>query len=624
MGLVTGKRIAAEVLVAGGGMAGVMAAIAAARLGCRTVLCQDRSVLGGNASSEVRMHVMGADCGRGEELTTEAREGGILEELRLDLALRNPQRSAAMMDLLLYELCRAESRLTLLTDTAITGVRRRDGRLVAVIADRPLTEERLTITARQFLDCTGDGRLGAEAGATYRWGREAAAEFGESLAPTVADHQTMGSTILFTARRHDRPVPFIAPAWAERVETDFFRHRPFAGRGVDLGYEYGYWWCEWGGELDTIKDQPRIRDRMIAVVMGVWDYIKNRSADRGSAANWALDWFGFLPGKRESRRFVGQYIMVQDDIALSRPQPDAIAYGGWGIDLHPPTGIDRPDLPPYVSTRVAHLYDIPLRSSVSRDLSNLGFAGRNHSATHVAFASTRVMATGAVMGQGIGTAAAYAVAHGCDLTDLAGDPARVTAVQQRLLRDDCYLIGRRNADPHDLARRAACTADTARPGAGPEQVIDGQTRAVHGPRGAPADRAHPGIHRWQSAGLPATLTLTWPEPVAVGTVQLVFDTGLHRPLTLSQSDMAMARQCWGRAQPETICDYRLEGLVDGRWQVLHREEGNHRRLRRHQLDPAPRCAALRLVAETTHGVDHARVFEVRVYAPGAPTWSDGR
>ncbi len=615
--------IECDVLVAGGGPAGVPAAIAAARCGARTVLCQDRSVLGGNASSEVRMHIMGADNGggRGVELATEAREGGIIEEVRLALAVGNPQRSAAMLDLVLYDLCRAEANLTLLTDTPVVGVRMADGRIAEAIADRQLTEERCIIRARQYIDCTGDGRLGAEAGAPFRWGREAASAFGETLAPPEADRKTLGSTILFTARRHDRPMPFTAPSWARRFDADFFRLRPFAGTGTDRGYEYGYWWCEWGGELDTIADQPRIRDELLAVVMGIWDHIKNCDAGRAAAEHWALDWFGFLPGKRESRRFIGQTTMTERDVLAPQAQPDAIAYGGWGIDIHPPEGIDRPDLPPYTKTHAPYLYDIPLRSCVSSVVPNLLFAGRNHSATHVAFASNRVMATCAVMGQGVGTAAAYACARGIDAAAIAGDARRVHAVQQRLLADDCYLIGVAADDRRDAAPLARIAADSARPGAGPEQVVSGQTRSVHGPQGADPARSRPGLHRWMSASLPATLSLQWDAPVDVGLVELVFDTGLHRLLTLSQSDGAMHRQVWGRPQPETVSDYRIEILVDGQWSEVHRIAGNWLRVRRHAV--GRRADGLRLVVTATHGVDHARVCALRVLPSDASPWIDG-
>lgn len=398
------RELAADLLVAGGGVAGVCCALAAARLGTRVILCQDRPVLGGNASSEVRMHIVGATgLHGGAPLREELREGGIIEELRLELAVRNPQRSPAMMDLALYDACRREPNLTLLLNTTVTGAEVRDGVIHAVRAERQSTEESFVIRARVFVDCTGDGRLGVEAGAAFVRGREDKGRHAESLAQDEADTKTLGSSIMFQARKHEREMPFVAPPWVRRFEEGDFRLRPYARSGFDLGLEYGWWWLEWGGCLDTIRDNERIRDELLAIALGVWDHVKNRSGV--DASHWALEWIGFLPGKRESRRFLGQHVLTQNDVTESRPFPDAIAYGGWPIDTHPPEGIDAPDQPPCTQHEVPFLYDIPLRSCVSVGPRNLMFAGRNISATHIAFASTRVMATCAVVGQGVGTPA---------------------------------------------------------------------------------------------------------------------------------------------------------------------------------------------------------------------------
>lgn len=162
MNVVTHHRMECDLLVAGGGMSGVCCALAAARLGARVILVQDRPVLGGNASSEIRMHMVGATgLHAGLPLALEPREGGLIEEIRLELAVRNPQRSPAVADLILYELCRAEPNLTLLLNTTVTGARVEHGRITEVTAERPSTEDRFTLAASMFADCTGDGRLGA-------------------------------------------------------------------------------------------------------------------------------------------------------------------------------------------------------------------------------------------------------------------------------------------------------------------------------------------------------------------------------------------------------------------------------------------------------------------------------
>ncbi|MDF2922523.1 MAG: fumarate reductase/succinate dehydrogenase flavoprotein [Paenibacillaceae bacterium] len=195
-----------DVMVAGGGMAGVAAALAAARNGAKVILCQDRPVLGGNASSEIRMHIVGAaNSKRRMALETEAREGGILEEILLECAVRNPQRSASMFDLILYEKCRAEPNLTLMLNTSVTGVQMDGDRIVSVTASRESTEHAFEIVAQIYLDCTGDGRLGMEAGAWFATGRESSRQYGESHAGEEEDSYRLGSSLLFTARNMGRP-----------------------------------------------------------------------------------------------------------------------------------------------------------------------------------------------------------------------------------------------------------------------------------------------------------------------------------------------------------------------------------------------------------------------------------
>lgn len=637
----------ADLLVAGGGMSGVCCAVAAARLGTKVILCQDRSVLGGNASSEVRMHIVGATGLRGGvALETELREGGIMEEIRLELAVNNPQRSASMLDLVLYDKCRQEPNLKLLLNTTVDGAEVVDEEIKSVTATRASTEDRFRITAKVYVDCTGDGRLGVEAGAPFRFGREGAAEYDEKLAAPTADGKTLGSTIMFQGRKHDRPMPFKAPSWVRKFKDSDFKLRPYGQPESDLGLEYGYWWAEWGGELDTLKDNETIRDELLAITLGVWNYVKNESAL--DASHWALEWFGFLPGKRESRRFVGRHVLTEHDVVQSVPFADAIAFGGWPVDTHPPEGVDAPELPPCTQHHLPFLYDIPLRSCVATTPRNLMFAGRNISATHIAFATTRVMATCAVIGQGVGTAAAVALKEGITPTELTERPELWPVVQQQLLRDDCFLLGVRNADAADLVRSAeAILASSAQAEAGPESVRSGQTRTVEGdPEAsiagaklnlwedvlaqvesgeeveaavtcAPPDRANPGLHRWMSdpaTELPAWIETRWAETVTMSAVAIVFDTGLHRLLTLSGADAYTSKMQWGQPQTETVRDYTVTVQVAGEWRVVAEVKGNYERLRRHTFAAVEDVSALRVSVSATNGIDHARVFEIRAYA----------
>jgi len=287
------------------------------------------------------------------------------------------------------------------------------------------------------------------------------------------------------------------------------------------------------------------------------------------------------------------------------------------IDLHPILGIDAVDLEPCVQHPVPFLYDIPLRACVSRDVSNLMFAGRNISATHIAFAATRVMATCAVIGQGVGVAAAHAALEHILPAELATRRDAILAIQQQLLRNDAYLIGHDNQDDRDLARQAEVTASSESPGGEAVQVISGQTRSVHGDKGAPPARACAGSHRWMSdpaQGLPASIRLDWKEPVAVAEIQLIFDTGLHRHLTLSHHDGYSSRMVWGEPQPETVRDYKVERFDGDHWHTVAEVTGNYQRMRRHSLaESSPQLlSAIRVQVEQTNGLDHARICEVRV------------
>lgn len=589
-----------DFLVAGGGMAGLCAALAAARQGARVVLVQDRSVLGGNASSEVKMHIVGADCHGGKP---GRRESGIIEELKLEDAVRNPHRSYSQWDLLLYEKAKLEPNLALLLDADLVGAETEtqpDGRRVIRSARvvRNLMEEEFTIRAKFFSDCTGDGRLGVEAGADFHVGREARADHGESLAQPEADRYTLGSSILITGRKYDTPQPFRAPTWIRKFTKADFRHRPV------FSYEYGYWWFEWGGQLDTITDNETIRHELLRIALGVWDYIKN-SGEHPDAACWALDWVGSIPGKRESRRFLGPHTLTQSDVQGGTVFPDQVAYGGWAIDLHPPSGVDVPGEPPFTPHHLTHLYSIPLRCYHSRNVANLFFAGRNISATHVAFASTRVMATCALGGQAVGTAAGLWSDSGSNDILVRSDAGGIRLLQETLIKNDAFLLDRAAADPDDLARQARVTASSAAEATPPGKVLDGVTRNLRADFGPWSDDS---VHYWESAVLPATLTLELPERMELREIHLTFDTGFDRELVLSASDHITKNVVRG-PQPETVKHYRI--LVDG--QVVGEDGDNFLRKRVHSFPSACCGQTVQIEILSTHELPRARVFEVRIY-----------
>lgn len=346
--------------VVGGGLAGLCAAVAAARRGISALLMQDRPVLGGNASSEIRMWVRGAD---GEDM----RETGLVEELELENCCRNPDMNFSLWDSVLYGLARKEKNLTLLLNCSCLDAKTEDGRICSVIGWQLTTQRYHCVKAQIFADCSGDSILAPLTGAPYRMGREAQREYGEDIAPKQADSCTMGMSCLIQARQTGHPVTFRAPDWAAHyTENDF----PFR---LDLSSPErwtgeNFWWMELGGTKDTIRDTEEIRDELVKMALGVWDFIKN--GGKTDASDWELDWMGFLPGKRESRRYEGAYILTQNDVRNEGRFEDLVAYGGWTMDDHNPSGFETKEKPNTFHPAPSP-YGIPYRCLYSSAIKNL-------------------------------------------------------------------------------------------------------------------------------------------------------------------------------------------------------------------------------------------------------------
>lgn len=448
-----------DLCVVGGGMAGLCAAIAAAREGARTVLIHNRPVLGGNGSTECRVPFSGAGSHN-----PAANETGIILELLTEERAQSPYgvgegMVGAWWDLILYDAVRREPNLTTLLNAEVQAVRREGERLTAVLARQSASNRVWEVTARFFVDATGDGVVGALAGVPFRLGAEARDEYGESLAPPQAESWTLGSSLYFRARDCGRPVPFTPPQWAACYPDEASLH----GRHHS-SFEGGYWWIEIGDPWRSLEDNEAIRDELLRHVLGVWDHLKNHCPHRDRAANYVLDWVGMLPAKRESRRFIGAQVLTQSEIQRRELFADRVAYGGWIIDDHTRGGIlAREQEPSFEGTGYAPFYvapySVPLRSLYAATVPNLFFAGRCLSASRVVFNSLRVQRTLAVAGQAVGTAAALC-AHENAL------PAQLTAahlhtLQQSLLRQDCWIPRLRNEDPTDLARQATVTASSS-------------------------------------------------------------------------------------------------------------------------------------------------------------------
>ena len=433
-------------------MAGTCCAITAARAGVRVVLVQDRPVLGGNASSEVRLWILGATSHMANN-NRWAREGGVIDEILVENTFRNPEGNPVLVDTILLEKVAAEKNITLLLNTSVFEVEKAGDAIRSVRGFCSQNQTMYALYAPLFVDASGDGAVGFLAGAAFRMGAEAKGEFGEGWAPEKEERDLLGHSLYFYTEDAGRPVRFTPPAYALSVDDveNIARYRRF-----DAGSEgCSLWWIEYGGRLDTVHETEAIKWELWRVVYGIWNYVKN-SGRFPEAETKTLAWVGTIPGKRESRRFEGEYMLRQQDVVEQRRHADAVAVGGWALDLHPPEGVysDRPGAVQYHARGV---YGIPYRCFYSRNVDNLFLAGRIISATHVAFGSTRVMATCAHSAQAVGMAAARCLAEEKRPRDLTA-PEAMWRLQRDLLRSGQYIPGFTLNDPDDLAQQATITA----------------------------------------------------------------------------------------------------------------------------------------------------------------------
>ncbi len=442
------EEIHCDLTVIGGGLAGVCAAITAAREGLQVTLVQDRPVLGGNASSEVRLWALGATSHKGNN-NRWSREGGVIDEILLENLYRNPEGNPVIFDTVILDKVVQESNIRLLLNAAVFDVAMYDAQSIrSVTAFCSQNSTVYQISAPLFCDASGDGVVGYLAGAEFRMGAETREEFGERMAPSAEYGALLGHSIFFYSKDTGKPVKFTPPSYALKDITKIPRYRSFKKN------EHGcqLWWIEYGGRLDTVHDSEKIKWELWKIVYGVWNYIKN-SGDFPGTETLTLEWVGTIPGKRESRRFVGDYMLIQQDIVEQRKHYDAVSYGGWAIDLHPADGVysSNPGCNQWHSKGV---YQIPYRCMYSKSIRNLFLAGRILSASHVANGSMRVMMTCGHNAQAVGMAAVLCI-QGKYLPRDFAHPDRIGRLQQELLKRGQYIPGLKLSDPNDLAQQAA-------------------------------------------------------------------------------------------------------------------------------------------------------------------------
>jgi hypothetical protein len=447
------KKIDVDLVVIGGGLAGVCAAITAARANKKVCLIQDRPVLGGNASSEVRLWCLGATSHMGNN-NRWSREGGLIDEILLENLYKNREGNAVIFDTVLLDKVRSEKNITLLLNTVVHHtVKEGPRKITAVEAFCSQNSTNYRVSGQYFCDASGDGIVAFQAGAAFRVGAEAQDEFGEKLAPKKANTELLGHSLYFYSKDTGAPVSFEPPSYAsiDRVTLDRIKRI----RKDDVGSRL--WWLEYGGNSNTIDDTEEIKWELWKVVYGVWDYIKN-SGKFEDVENLTLEWVGTIPGKRESRRFEGHYMLTQQDVVEQNTFYDAVSYGGWSIDHHPGDGVYS-DKPPCRQFHSKGVFQIPLRSMISRDMDNLFFAGRIISVSHIAFGSTRVMCTCAHGGQAVGQAVVQCLDEGIKPSALL-EQKSITKLQNALNYNGHFIPGVPIDQTHNLAVRATISASS--------------------------------------------------------------------------------------------------------------------------------------------------------------------
>lgn len=453
------EELTTDVLVIGGGLSGVCAAVQAARLGCSVVLLEKFRTLGGNSGPEVGVHPSGA-----HRFHPYAAETGIIEEMIEEAAWRGAKtltydhhyNMSQMWDGVLHDTL-VEAGVQVLRCHYAKSAVVEDGRIRQVLVEDISTYQTRTITVGcAVVDSSGDGNVSAAAGAEFRMGREARSTYGERSAPEQADDITLGSSLVGYISRKRKPVSFTPPPGTPPYHPGYEHSPTRYPAGGESTFIYP---DETGGEegTDTILDDHEIYQRLLGQLYACWDRIKNQMPDN---EEWELVWVSPRVARRESRRFVGDYTLTQTDVENGVIFDDAVAFGGFPEDLHYP----RPENPAYIKIRyvaIPPLYSIPYRCLYSKDLDNLFFASRLESVSHIAHGTVRIQRTLATCGQAVGAAAALCRRYGCSPRDIYRE--HMAELQQLLLKEDASVMGKRNEDSRDLARKAQVSADTEVP-----------------------------------------------------------------------------------------------------------------------------------------------------------------
>lgn len=571
--------------VVGGGVAGVVSAIAAARYGLKVAFINDRPVLGGNGSNEAHISLDGV-AHKGDH------ETGIIYEIKTIKEYENLTWSKAFAKVI-----KAEKNISLFENMLVDDAISFNGTIdrVHIVNTYDLME--YSLAAKYYCDATGDAWLGYYADALYHIGREAKHQYNESFAPEMADGNTMsgcitkvvtdgGDTICsFWSQDVGYDVPFVSPDWAYKLPE-----------GEKLGREpmyidRGEWWLETPNDYDDIWESEYVRDTMFRIATGYFDWLKNSWKDRARVATFALRNLGTYNAKRESRRLVGDYVMTQNDFNGSANFKDAVCYAGWNIDVHHVKGIFSGDGGSYALNEEVPVTPVPFRSLYSKNINNMFMVGRCASVSHIGLGATRTQLTGATMGQAVGTAVYLCKKYELDPRTVGIE--HIEELQQLLLKDGQYIPGVFNNDTNDIARNAEIIADSETENGKAVNIINGKTRPRDG-----ADYA------WISSGeLPQSIALKFNEPRTINEVLITFEIPFKR------YDKGFMPQ---PERDEMVTDFTVELKTENGYEQIADIHNNYQRLV--CIDAKNKIASeIKITAIKCHKSKFATITEIRAY-----------
>lgn len=571
--------------VVGGGVAGVVTAIAAARHGVKVAFINDRPVLGGNGSDEAHISLDGV-AHKGDH------ETGIIYEIKTIKECENLSWSQAFAKVI-----KGEKNIALFENMLVDDAATNDNRIEKLHIVNTYDLKEYTLCADYYCDATGDAWLGYYADALYHIGRESKDQYNEDFAPEIADGNTMsgcitkvvtdgGDTICsFWSQDVGYDVPFNPPSWAYKLpEGDKLGRKP-------MYIDRGEWWLETPNDYDDIWESEYVRDTMFRIAAGYFDWLKNSWTDRERVSTYALRNLGTYNAKRESRRLIGDYVMSQNDYNGNADFKDAVCYAGWNIDVHHIKGIFSGKDGSFALNKQVPVTPIPFRCLYSKNVNNMFMVGRCVSVSHIGLGAARVQLTAATMGQAVGTAVSLCKKYSIDPRVVGAE--HIEELQQLLIKDGQYIPGVVNNDICDIAKSADVFADSETENGKAVNIINGKTRPRDGKD-----------YAWVSSKkLPQSITLKLDSPKAIDEVRIIFDIPFDR------YDKGFMPQ---PERDEMITDFTVELKTESGYQTIADIKNNYQRLVVVEGNGIV-ADEIKITATKCHKSDFATITEVRVY-----------